>query len=115
MTADEAHDFVMLFTRVSQAVHDNAVAHGWWENDRNGGEMIALVHSELSELLEAIRNDNPESEHIPDFTGAEEEAADVIIRLMDMGAARGWLLPEAILAKMEFNAMRPHKHGGKLF
>ena len=33
-------------------VHQTAIDHGWWETDRNIGEQIALMHSELSEALE---------------------------------------------------------------
>jgi hypothetical protein len=32
-----------------------AIEKGWWEGERNEGELIALMHSELSEGLEAIR------------------------------------------------------------
>lgn len=100
---------------LGKTIHENAKAKGWWETDRNDGELIALCHSELSEMLEGLRHGNSASEHIPTFTAAEEEAADVVIRLMDMCEARGWNLAGAILAKMEFNATRPHKHGGKAF
>ena len=60
--------------------HDISVARGWWANskgepqDRNVGEMFALMHSEISEALEAARKDTP-STHIPGFTGVEEELA----------------------------------------
>ena len=104
----------MSFALLAETIHATAVSKGWWDTERNDGEMIALIHSELSEMLEAIRKPGP-SEHIPEFTGVEEEAADVLIRLLDMSHARGWRLEEAVLAKMRFNDTRPYKHGGKAF
>ena len=95
-------------------IHRCAVDHGWWESERNDGEMIALIHSELSEMLEALRKPG-QSDHIPEFSGVEEEAADVLIRLLDMAKARGWRLEQAVDAKVAFNRTRPFKHGGKRF
>lgn len=80
---------------------------------RNEAELIALSHGELSEALEYIRHGNPPSDHIPDFSGVEEELADVVIRIADHAAARGYRLGEAIVAKMKYNATRPFKHGKK--
>lgn len=108
-------DFVIAFNLIQSSAHNNSVSKGWWEEDRNNGEMIALMHSELSEALEYLRKGNHPSDHIPAFTGIEEEFADVIIRIMDMAAARKLRIAEAVIAKMEFNAQRPHKHGGKKF
>ncbi len=107
--------FVREFNAVAGMVHRTAVDKGWWDHPRNDGEIIALMHSELSEALEGLRHGNPASDHIPEFTAVEEELADVIVRIMDMGPGRGWRIAEALAAKLEFNANRPHKHGGKAF
>jgi NTP pyrophosphatase (non-canonical NTP hydrolase) len=105
-------EFVALFAAFSERVHDWAVGKGFWEGgDRNDGEAIALMHSELSEALEGLRHGNPPSDHIPEFSAAEEELADCIIRIMDLASARHWRVGEAIVAKMAFNDDRPYKHG----
>ena len=93
--------------------HHIAEEKGFWNKTRNQGELIALMHSELSEALEYLRHGNPLSDHIPEFTGVEEELADLIIRVMDMAGAYGYRIPEAIIAKLEFNATREHMHGKK--
>ena len=103
--------FLTGFHHLQMEIHENAVAHGFWDKPRNDGEMIALMHSELSEMLEGLRHDNPPSEHIPSFSAAEEELADLFIRAMDMAQARGYRIDYAMLAKHEFNKNRERKHG----
>jgi NTP pyrophosphatase (non-canonical NTP hydrolase) len=115
-TVNMEQSFKESFDAVQGRVHRNARAKGWHDKEpRNNAELIALMHSELSEGLEFLRHGNPASDHIPDFTGIEEELADVVIRIMDMAQLRGYRLSDAILAKIEFNATRPHRHGGKKF
>jgi len=106
--------FASEFNEVAAEVHATAVSKGWWEKDRNPGELIALMHSELSEALEALRHHDPPDDKIPEFSGVEAELADVIIRIMDFATAKGYRVGEAVEAKMKYNWTRDYKHGGKL-
>ena len=42
----------MTVNEFAKEVHENAVAHGWWETARSFPEVAALIHSEVSEALE---------------------------------------------------------------
>jgi NTP pyrophosphatase (non-canonical NTP hydrolase) len=107
--------FAIEFAATVQEVNHIATEKGWWKGERNEGELIALMHSELSEALEAMRRGNPPDDKIPEFSGVEAELADVIIRIMDMAASKGYRVGDAIVAKINYNKNRPYKHGGKKF
>ncbi len=111
----DVSNFVFNWNKIADDVNKTAVEKGWWDKERNDGEIIVLMHSELSEAVEALRHGNPPSDHIPEFTGAEEELADVVIRIMDFAKARGHRVAEALEAKILFNNTRAYKHGGKKF
>ena len=72
---------------------------------------IARIGSELGELVDALRNGNPESEKIPGFTHGEEEMADAVIRILDFCGYYGYDIQGAVDAKMAYNKTRPYKHG----
>jgi NTP pyrophosphatase (non-canonical NTP hydrolase) len=67
--------------------------------------VMALIHSEVSEALEALRKSDKEN--------FEEELADVIIRVLDCSHGLGIDLGPVIVAKLQKNKMRGYRHGGK--
>ena len=92
-------------------IHQNAKNHGWYETseDRGVPTKLCLIHSEVSEALEAYRNDIPYGEKgcLP------EELADVVIRVFDLCGLLGIDIAAEIEKKHMTNLYRPHRHGGK--
>lgn len=106
---------------LAKEVHDNAVKHGWWEKEKFFPEIMALVHSEVSEALEEYRkgsapvsiyydknSDEPDSPQ-----GIPIELADAIIRILDYCAYAHIDIDRALLLKHEYNKTRSYRHGGK--
>jgi NTP pyrophosphatase (non-canonical NTP hydrolase) len=100
------------------------VDNGWYEDDRTVGDDIALLHSEVSEMLEAYREGGladqtapaatPEGVGLPKPEGFGSEAADVLVRLLDTCKRRKVNLAFEFERKLAYNKTRGHKHGGKL-
>ncbi|MCA0944522.1 hypothetical protein LCM08_06335 [Salipiger pacificus] len=92
--------------------HKTATDAGWYVDpatgeqvQRNFGEVVALMHSELSEALEADRK-GLNDDKLTDRDGREVEFADVILRILDTAGAMGMDVPGAFIAKNRFNAAR---------
>lgn len=84
---------------------------------------VANLHSEVSELWEAFRNNKLQSPcdkaqkmeamGLPPLTCLEEELADILIRCLDTAREHGVDMAKAVLAKDAYNQSRPHRNGGK--
>lgn len=98
---------------LSSFLHETAVEKGFWNNEVDVNfvlSKLALVHSEVSEVLEAVRKSMGEEVVV-------EEMADIIIRLLDLYAGMvdaGMVqtsIDDALAKKIDKNKSRPHMHG----
>lgn len=128
----------MTLNSLSKEIYEANKAKGFWDTERNFGELLMLVTSELGEALEAHRHgcfarkdafkealssqmNSPIytddvgivnklfKEYIKD--SVEDEIADAIIRLFDLAGGLGIDLDFHVNGKLAFNASRPIRHG----
>ena len=113
----------MPISNLATEIHETNKSKGFWDNDRNVGEMLMLVTSELGEAMEAHRK----NKFVDDlFKGTEmtpaafektvkdtfeDEIADAIIRLLDLSEGLGIDIERHIRAKLEYNKTRERLHG----
>ncbi|MDR2336521.1 MAG: hypothetical protein LBE03_00235 [Candidatus Nomurabacteria bacterium] len=108
-------------SKVAKDAHRIAMEHGWWDKDilarRSFGDMITLMHCELSEAYEEYCKGHKVDEVYYQKNGKPEgipmELADCVIRIFDFCEANEIDIEKAILEKMEFNKTRPFRHGKK--
>jgi NTP pyrophosphatase (non-canonical NTP hydrolase) len=110
---------VSVILQYIEECHLTALEHGFWDHsdslpalsDSQTGLKLMLIVTELGEWMEGIRHGDHPSDHIPQFTASEEEAADVLIRIFDLAGATEMRLAEALEAKIAYNNTREHMHG----
>ena len=128
-----------------ESVRANNFQKGWRSDDspkRPVGELVALLHSEVTECFESFRNGEHElwyeypngvsselsviraaaclnGDCDPNETvmgkpqGMAAELADVIIRVLDFADEYQMPIVQAVLNKHAYNQTRPFRHGGK--
>ena len=102
-----------------------AINHKWWHDkdgnrvQRNRGELLCLIHSEISEAMEGERKGLMDDK-LPHRRMAEVELADALIRILDYSAGFGYDIGGALVEKLEYNLTRKdhtyeerEKEGGK--
>jgi NTP pyrophosphatase (non-canonical NTP hydrolase) len=87
----------------SERCHTIAREKGFWDKERNVGEALMLVVTELAEAMEGYRKQDQEN--------FREELADAYIRLFDLCGGLGIDIEKEIEKKSETNKSRPYKHG----
>ena len=128
-----------MINELAKMAHENAKSKGFFDDERNIGEMLCLIHSEVSEALEADRKGNyckslaflPKKEDLGGNSVRtidqhwktsfemkvkdtfEDELADIMIRVMNLAEFKGIDLESHIKAKMRYNSLRERKHGKK--
>lgn len=96
-----------MINTLCKEAFETAKSKGWHDEPREMGTILALIHSEVSEALEADRKGNHDN--------FAEELADVCIRVFDLCGSLNIDLEKAIKGKMEYNKTRTYKHGGKSY
>jgi hypothetical protein len=99
----------------------HAANQHWWHHpatgerlDRNKGELLCLIHSEISECMEGERKDLMDDK-LPHRKMAEVELADALIRIFDYAGAFGYDIEGAVAEKRAYNAFRAdHKAEARL-
>lgn len=111
-------EFQRKFNRLMNLCYETASLKGWHTPSKSFGEQVLMMHSELSEVVEAYRENG--YMHVTwDMTsfkpeGIPIELADLSIREFDTCTMYNINLLDAIFTKMKFNLTRPYRHGDKL-
>ena len=116
----------VIITDVQNRIYESCVAAGWYTDlktgkqiERNTGEVLMLMVTELAEAMEGYRKDLMD-DHLPHRKMVEVELADCVIRIFDTCGAMGLDIGGAIQEKFHYNQDRAdhklenrQKPGGK--
>lgn len=113
MTIETGKDYIFMDNQINELCARVHKANAkWWVSledgtplNRNVGELLCLVHNEISEALEGHRKDLMDDK-LPHRKMFEVELVDAIIRIFDIAGGMGLDLGGAFEEKMAFNAVR---------
>ena len=115
-------------------IYQNAKDKGFWDKERNMGEALMLIVTELAEALEVHRASGqlkeftegqklslekmsdeqfPETFSIMVKDSFHDEMADVLIRVLDLCGGYNIDIDWHVKMKMRYNATRSRLHGKK--
>ena len=118
----EQEEVLQFGLRTGIEICHNAAVEGHWWNDletgekikRNQGELLCLIHSEISEAMEGVRK-NAMDDKLPHRKMVEVELADALIRIFDFAGGYDLDLAGALIEKLEYNRTRAdHKIENRL-
>ncbi len=96
-------------------IHATALEKGWWKGDREPLEVLALIHSEISEACEDFRDGEEAFRYDDDGkpVGWSVELVDAMIRILDFLGANQIRTGAVLAEKARYNDEREYRHGGK--
>jgi NTP pyrophosphatase (non-canonical NTP hydrolase) len=104
-----------LFDQLAKEIHPVNVEKGFWGPPVMMDKYVAklaLIHSEVTEVLEALRKSQGTDKVTEEFADIFIRTLDLYDTLVDAGEADPHLT-QVILTKMETNKSRPAKHGNR--
>lgn len=125
---------INMMNELRDKIYQNAKDKGFWDKERNMGESLMLIVTELAEALEVHRasgqlkeftegqklslekmNDEefPETFSIMVKDSFNDEMADVLIRVLDLCGGYNIDIDWHVKMKMRYNATRERLHGKK--
>lgn len=118
------NDHPVSLNQWRDTVHQYAKDKGWWDDDvsRNFGDLMSLLHTEISEAYEEYRNGHepneiyysePGTKIVDKPEGIPVELADLMIRLFDLFGYYNIDIEAVVHMKHQYNLTRPYRHGGK--
>lgn len=104
-----------MMNDLAAEIHEMAKWKGWYDGGRAVPELLMLIVTEVAEAMEGWRDDRMVTEFAPHDAkpeGFPSEMADVVIRVLDLCAFLDIDIEAEIKMKMDYNEMRPRRHGG---